>query len=564
MMYTLATGLLLTLAASTPVRPIDLPPRPLGAPGGTEFARSISALPLKEREERIVAALTQGNVPTFLRSFVPVTVAAGPLSATFEVAPDYLAVGSDDDYFLAPLTPSSAQAVADRLGCTLPTPRMVDEIYASAKVKLTPSPIPPSPEMTTVPVFLRHNAVVLAQRKEFPPGMLVAGHKKDVVISNRVFLTRGKVAIYGWHTAPGKPIQPLYTGHGDSWVDYSHGVRLVRRQMTVNGQTRTIDEVLADRALAPLLSDEGVMARSRYDLKEPAIERPEVLRLDHGVRVMIDRPATDHSKPLVLILYALPNGSTIEQTIGKTLKPGDDWHFDIQHIAAQLRFLRETVKDRALAVAYAENDLKSWPAWRNKHGDAGIPAIIDAVRARFKGSPVRTVLAGHSGGGSFIFGFLNETKAIPDDVERIAFLDANYAYETSRHRDKLVDWLKASDRHYLVVLAYNDAVVTLNGKPIVTAAGGTWGRSHVMQGDLEGSLTFVNDLTSDPQRFSALDGRVTLWLKENPDRKIFHTVQVERNGFVECLLSGTPLQGVGYHYLGDRAYSAFIRDDPTP
>ena len=56
----------------------------------------------------------------------------------------------------------------------------------------------------------------------------------------------GKVAIYGWHKPDGKPIQPLYTGHTASWVDYSHGIRLVSRRMTVNGEAKTIDEVLAD------------------------------------------------------------------------------------------------------------------------------------------------------------------------------------------------------------------------------------------------------------------------------------------------------------------------------
>ena len=77
-------------------------------------------------------------------------------------------------------------------------------------------------------------------------GALVAGDKKDVVIANKVFATPGKVAIYGWHKPDGKPSQPLYTGHADSWVDYSHGIRLVSRWLLVNGVATTIDEVLAD------------------------------------------------------------------------------------------------------------------------------------------------------------------------------------------------------------------------------------------------------------------------------------------------------------------------------
>jgi hypothetical protein len=214
-----------------------------------------------------------------------------------------------------------------------------------------------------------------------------------------------------------------------------------------------------------------------------------------------------------------------------------------------------------LVVAYLENDLKSWPAWRKKHGDGKIPALLDAVLRRFEGSRTRVVLAGHSGGGSLIFGYLNGVEAIPDRVERIAFLDANYGYETDHHRDKLATWLKASDRHYLVVLAYNDAVALLDGKPFVSASGGTWGRSLLMQGDLEASFPFARDLTADMRRFHALDGRVKFFLKENPEKKVLHTVQVERNGFIEGILSGTSLEGVDYTYFGDRAYSRLIRAD---
>src|SRR3954469_25253623 len=40
----------------------------------------------------------------------------------------------------------------------------------------------------------------------------------------------------------------------------------------------------------------------------------------------------DPHRPTLIIFYALPNGNTIEQTIGCRLRDGLDWHFDIQHI----------------------------------------------------------------------------------------------------------------------------------------------------------------------------------------------------------------------------------------
>src|SRR5262249_19802974 len=161
-----------------------------------------------------------------LRTLVPVTVAIGATGATYFVTADYLAIGTDRDYFLAPLSPETAQRIADLLGCCLPTPKMVDDIYACSAIKLTPEPMPPSRAMTSRPVYVRHNEMARRQRNghENPPGALVAGHKKDVVIANSVFARKGKVAIYGWHKRDGKPIQPLHTGHTTNWVDYSHGI----------------------------------------------------------------------------------------------------------------------------------------------------------------------------------------------------------------------------------------------------------------------------------------------------------------------------------------------------
>ena len=216
-----------------------------------------------------------------------------------------------------------------------------------------------------------------------------------------------------------------------------------------------------------------------------------------------------------------------------------------------------------LVVIYLESGLKSWPAWRKKHGDQLIPEILAAVRRCFTGQETETILSGHSGGGSFIFGYLNAVEKIPDEVVRIAFLDSNYAYDRGLgHKDKLAAWLKASDRHYLCVLAYNDAIALLDGKSFVSAAGGTWGKSHEMQRDLAKEIQFTTRTNAEFQRFVALDGRVQFILRENPDRKILHTVQVERNGFIHCLLMGTPEENQGYEYFGPRAYSQWIEPSP--
>ena len=200
-----------------------------------------------EREERLYQEVTSGNVPEFLRHLVPVfssaAVAEEERTATYYVTPDYLAVGSDSDYFLAPMTPLLAQRLADYLGCMLPTRLMVDQIYAAATCKLAPAPIPPSPEMTTVPVFALHDSIVGAQRSAHlaPLGSLVGGTKKDVVISNKIYhdlkpSVPRPVVIYGWHQLNGSPIQPLYNGHGEDYADYSHGIRLVQDTVLLDGR----------------------------------------------------------------------------------------------------------------------------------------------------------------------------------------------------------------------------------------------------------------------------------------------------------------------------------------
>lgn len=561
---------------------LALPLRTTNSFSVLHFIQQVISQPLGDRENVVLREVLAGNVPDSLRQLCPVTVTnlfdGQTNSATFFVTADYLAIGAQTDYFRVPLTPMAAQSIADRLDCILPTRKMVDAIYATADVRLSPSPIPPSGSMTHIIEFYKHDLAVRLQLETLPqhppPGALIAGHKKDVVITPRLATNTGKVAIYGWHQTNSQPIQPLYLGHTNSWVDYSHGIRLVQQRMILNGQTTTVSDVLANPKLAGLLSDEGIMTNARYstNLVIPRVvefqptghfgERIAHFAFDPEVRIQINAPPAKEfapDKPVLLILYALPNGNTIEQTIGKKLQPGDDWHFDIQHIGAQTCFLRAVLTNQTVVIAYLEAEMKSWPAWRRKHGDALIPAIIARIESAFPTSQLEVVLTGHSGGGSFTFGYLNTQDKIPDKVKRIAFLDSNYAYETTNHLKKLADWLKSSPEHSLCVLAYHDSIALLDGKTFVSERGGTWGRSHAMLADLGSALLFSSSTNAGLQTHTALKGRVQFFLRENPEKKILHTVQVERNGFIHAMLAGTPGEGKDYDYLGDRAYTMWIQ-----
>ncbi|HEX4349369.1 MAG TPA: hypothetical protein VH251_03235, partial [Verrucomicrobiae bacterium] len=276
------------------------------------------------------------------------------------------------------------------------------------------------------------------------------------------------------------------------------------------------------------------------------------------VRILINAPAGvsfSVDKPVMLVFYSLPNGNTIEETAGKKLAPGDDWHFDIQHIAAQTRWLRQVVTNKTIVVAYLEAGTKSWPLWRKQYSDRRIVEIVEGVAGIFASNKTEIVLASHSGGGSLFFGYLNAVEQIPDNVRRIALLDSDYGYDSKLHADKIKNWLAASDENHLCVLAYQDYLAMLNGKTFVSENGGTWGRSHALLDDLSGQFQFSSRTNNGLETFSALDGRIELLFKENPEKKIYHTVQVERNGFIQAVLSGTPDEGRGYEYFGERAYT---------
>jgi hypothetical protein len=106
-----------------------------------------------------------------------------------------------------------------------------------------------------------------------------------------------------------------------------------------------------------------------------------------NVLVNINAPLQFNPKGKTYVIYfALPNGNTIEWTKGKKLQPGDDWHFDIQHIAAQTRYIRNLDSKNNYIVAYLMATQKSWPTWKRSTPDslALIKNMVDSITAIFK------------------------------------------------------------------------------------------------------------------------------------------------------------------------------------
>lgn len=215
------------------------------------------------RQQAQLEAFRAGERPTWVDHWVPVKWSAtGKDGETHtveaEVTPDYLAVGTDADPLTMVLGYPLALQLARARGHVLPTSLIVDKVWGRADKRYTPSPLPAAPgaTMRKPPYWLAHR---LSLKQQGWPGgkLLQAGHKKDVVVSRQLVGNPGRLAIYGWHKADGKPIQPVSLFHGKDYADYSHGVRLMKPLMRVDGQPRSFRDLLRDPNLWPLVSKEG-------------------------------------------------------------------------------------------------------------------------------------------------------------------------------------------------------------------------------------------------------------------------------------------------------------------
>jgi hypothetical protein len=279
--------------------PVLVPPsRAADAPTGSAFIASLGERKGVERENRIFDQIRAGNMPPSLLSFSTVRTSANDRAGQrheieFYVTPDVLAIGTESDHVRIPTDPVTAQRIADRFDCLLPTARMVEQLYQAAPTKLAFVPgnyagTPRAHLQDASSSYQWHSQQIDRQLRR-PPTILTAGHKKEIVISNGYMRaarnkttgamgpTRAKLAFYGAYTEAGVPIQAPRNGttvmrgypsfaHEPVFVDYSHGVRLVWATMKVDGSERRVADVLRDPNLSVLIAAEGPIAEPRYTL----------------------------------------------------------------------------------------------------------------------------------------------------------------------------------------------------------------------------------------------------------------------------------------------------------
>lgn len=255
---------------------IKIPARSTTPTTGSEFVKEVKDMHLNERESRIYREVAKGNVPEFLRKSVIIrdtlTDAKGNgHQVEIRVLPDFIAIGTNSDFLRIPTVPGTAQKIADLYGASLPTRKISDLIHKYSIIKMNPMNMTPDATMITIPVFAAQNERIEKGRKIYnlPLNTLIAGHKKDIVIANRMKNEPGRLFIYGWHYPNGKAIQPLSAAHNDGYVDYSHGIRLIDREVLVDGMIYDIKDLLKHPVLYKLLSDEECpMQKTEYDIPE--------------------------------------------------------------------------------------------------------------------------------------------------------------------------------------------------------------------------------------------------------------------------------------------------------
>jgi hypothetical protein len=310
------------------------PPRVKTDMTGSQFMRSVRNLSRAQIEERAFQQAIRGNMPSFMRpgNFYEIAVSGEVDGAQIEmrirVAPDYFAIGSDDDHVRIPMSPLLARRIADHFGWVLPTSRIVDIVDQQAGLATTGrmnfNAAPDIAKRVTDPATNQRvsvkwkkkygayegrwmmspqfteeqNEMIQEQieaeheqiRRDNPenpviPGVsdvLRAGHKKDIIY-HRETVARRTVCIY--HPRE----QGVHFQHGETYADYSHGfravddsveVRYVERDGSRHQETLPMANVLDDEHLYRLLSDHRLDIRRQY---QPKVRRPRRSMLDPTV-----------------------------------------------------------------------------------------------------------------------------------------------------------------------------------------------------------------------------------------------------------------------------------------
>lgn len=213
-----------------------------------EYAKFIQ--PSSDRENFVYTSITSKlTKDQILREMKPITV-NGPNNTkiTYKVMPDYLSL----EGMRIPMSGSTAQRVADFFGLSLPSPKMTQEIYQNADIKVSAVPLSGSGAeiegkkysgkdvvstgVGYAPFALKYNEKINQQLSEKGAqiGQIVSGFAKDV--TSAIPGKENNLGLHGFYDVNGNPIQggSGQTPHETKYhTEYGAFVRLVSPKVEV-------------------------------------------------------------------------------------------------------------------------------------------------------------------------------------------------------------------------------------------------------------------------------------------------------------------------------------------
>lgn len=278
---------------------------------GQEFVANYAKKGLTAWEAAALALAKQDELTPW--PWIDLTLQDGEDTVILKVQSDVLSIGPREDFVRLPLTPGAAQGIVNLFGGMLTTPWLEYQIWRNAGLKLPPTGMVPN-KGADLDQYLAHSKVIdgqIANAGQTPGNLLTAGQKKGVVVAN--FYKPGKVLIFGWYRdvfipnthdwgsakanasarlsgpatdifddgnpmeAPNgqggwpnrQPVQPKSNVHGDFYVDYSHGIRIVGPVCMLNGQAIPTPELYQHPTYSRLVSNEGPLKVPRYPSPVP-------------------------------------------------------------------------------------------------------------------------------------------------------------------------------------------------------------------------------------------------------------------------------------------------------
>jgi len=191
------------------------------------------------RERFLTEEYLRGNIPSFMRTLYPLELQRpdGRPMVIYSL-PDFLCLGSDDDFVHTPMSPRTAQRIANEWGLILGTPEMEDARRAYFPQKLSframaPPRFPRNASMMSTERWPIHTKWFLddMEKEGYEIGKPVTGHKKGLI--THPWLADWGFKYCGIHGAYyGKSNKPIHVfekeakAHITNYNDYSHGVVL--------------------------------------------------------------------------------------------------------------------------------------------------------------------------------------------------------------------------------------------------------------------------------------------------------------------------------------------------